>query len=113
MKDRTRSLARTYQDLRSTRSAWTRTAGEALSLPVPIPTPMADDDKDYALHCDYRLWVFTQRVAGGTHGADDGADFASTLDHRTTSRHRLDASLFETPLGGGREQPQLIFGLDV
>mmetsp|Transcript_16996 Transcript_16996/g.53063 ORF Transcript_16996/g.53063 Transcript_16996/m.53063 type:complete len:117 (+) Transcript_16996:128-478(+) len=113
-KELTRTMARSYGDLRSAR-AWSRTAvkaaaGEAFSVPVPIPNaaPAGEDEKEYARHCDYRLWLFTQRVSGGS-PEEEALEYCGATP--PSSGSRLEPQLFDSlqPF----PQQQLIFGLDV
>lgn len=111
-----RKMARSYHDLRSARAAWTRTAacaaGEAFSLPVPIPNakPVGEEEKEYARICDYRLWLFKQRISGGGTEADESV--LADLSPVTDCRAGLDASLLESAPVCDLSQQQLIFGLD-
>mmetsp|Transcript_18044 Transcript_18044/g.72283 ORF Transcript_18044/g.72283 Transcript_18044/m.72283 type:complete len:135 (-) Transcript_18044:339-743(-) len=98
----------------------------SFSLPVPIPrgassspggaadiaasSSSSPEHREYARHCDYRLWLFTQRVShGGVPVVDDrevddddvAGSFVATdaaLPRAASRRDLLDASMAGGPL---------------
>jgi len=107
-----------------------RPPATALSLPLPIPTltpggasdatSTSDDGGDYERLCDYRLWVFTQRVAGAlgasvaSRGGQGDYNYADDDALRDARPCAYSSSDFHGPSSeGGFAGPPLMFDLSV